>query len=273
MKTKKTTNSRVKIKDLVPEVLKIDPAALASLGAKSGASGDRIEAGLHEFMRQWLERSLGLLWAPDDCTLRLHSDAAARALEYQDARIHNLLQLCTMAVLREPRRRRGLKDLLLGRADAKIVDLPRKPDGSEPRSTFAELAAMAAVLFEPDFDAIRDAPAPEASSVSMCGLMADLLKVAPETLIRPYYDSQREAADRFARDPEGQSVAGLSALLTRVFHDYPTIVDQKIDSIRFLYSTDANYQGLDGPTAANLAALLTAAALADGNRDLGFVAV
>ena len=258
------------LKTLVRDLLNVDPSAFAQLGAKSGAGGN-VQAGLHEFMRDMLERSIGMLWAPDHHEVRLQTEAGARALGY-DARLYNLQQLCSLALVRMPRRKRGLKDLSLHEARANVVDFPRKPGARGQRSSVAELVAVALVLLEPDFDALRDAPGLDASSISVRVAMDDLLNVKPEALIRPYYDEQSDIEVASQRDPEAMALAGLSTMLTRIVFHVPLILEQGIDSIRFLLMTEANYADAGGAAAANLAALLTLGLLADGKRDVAFVA-
>lgn len=105
---------------LVRTLLKLDPSALASLGAANGATSRTAAAGLHELMRRVLERALSLLWAPDDFTLHLHTNVSAKALRH-NAKIHNLVELFAWALIRVPRRMRGSGDLALCEADPKLV--------------------------------------------------------------------------------------------------------------------------------------------------------
>ncbi|MCX8255323.1 protein of unknown function [Beijerinckiaceae bacterium RH AL1] len=267
MNKNKTKHTNPDLKTIVRSLMNVEPSSIASLGAKSGAGGN-IRAGLHEFMRAMLERSVGLLWAPDNYEVRLQNEAGARAMGY-DAKTFNLLQIFALALVREPRRKRGLKDLVLREAHTNVVDLPRK---TGTRSSVVELVAIASILFEPDFDAMRDAPGLAPGSVSVRALMSELLNVKPETLIRIYYDNQSDADKAFAKDPEGQTLAGLSAMLTRIVYHYSMIAGQNIDKISFLFATEHNYSDAEGAAAANLGAVLTLGLLEDGKRDLGFVA-
>jgi hypothetical protein len=74
---------------LVRDLLDLDPAALASLGANAGFPKHAPEAGLHELMRRVLEQSLGLLWARGNPTLRLRTDTCAKGRINPDSRAVN----------------------------------------------------------------------------------------------------------------------------------------------------------------------------------------
>ena len=186
MKFKKADAKNNEVAQLIRSLLKIDPAELRSLGIKSGIGGDRLEAGLHEFMRIVLETALSLLCTPADYQIPLRTDAA------EGARLHNLVQIFGYALIREPRAKRGLPELALYEADPKVVHLPR-PQGRKDRLPLSELLPLAAVLLDSDFDAIRDAAGPSRASFSICDRLTESLGVPPHALIRIYYSSQQEA--------------------------------------------------------------------------------
>ena len=272
MKNEATSND-AELRQLVRALLKVDPGALAALGSRNEAGYRTTAAGLHEFMRRMLERSLSLLWAANDFQVRLHSGATVKTLGCYE-RIGNLIELFAWALVREPRRVRGLGELVICEADIKVVHLPRKPHTDNKRSTVDELVRMATAIFEPDFDAIRDMAGPAASSISIRDLIAETLGVRPGMLIRLYHDKGYAADNAYWRDPEGQAIAGLSAMLMRILHHHPLIRDAATDDcvVGFMVQQEGDYEGADGAAGANLGTLLTAGWFADGNRDLLFVA-
>ena len=271
MKANKAKNRSFKAEALVAEYLRLDPGALAKLGAKDGASHGSCERGLHEFMRRTLERAIGFLWMPDEAIVRLR---AAKVPGWPDARTYNLAQLLAWALAREPRRLRGLPQLPLYPADTTLADFPRKPECGIRTSTL-EVVAAAVSLFTIDFDAMRDAPGPDARQpVSVSQLIREMLGVQPQRLILPYYDAPKDAEAAYARDPEGQVIAGLSACMMRLLHNYPAILEaqKQIGCIAFWIGTDdRQYAEPDGVAAANIRALLMAGLCADGANEVVFV--
>ena len=237
MKTNKADNKSFKTEALVAEYLRLDPSALAKLGSKDGASYGSCERGLHEFMRRTLERAIGFLWLPDDAVVRLR---AAKVPGWPDVRTYNLAQLLAWALVREPRRLRGLPQLPLYPADTTLAEFPRTSEIGVRTSTL-EVVAAAISLFTIDFDAMRDAPGPDARQpVPVSKLIREMLGVQPERPILPYYDAPKDADVAYSRDPEGQVIAGLSAALMRVCHNYPAILEaqSQVGCIAFWIGTD-----------------------------------
>jgi hypothetical protein len=245
-------------------ILNLDPGALVGLSPEDGPRN--AAAGMNEFMRKLILRTLSLLYAADDYVIELFSADPSKEC---DAKIHNLIELFSWALIRLPRALRHRGELAVSIVNVRTLELPEKRTS---RSTTDQLVRGATAIIRPAYDAIRNAPGPQDRAISFCALIAKLLDIKPEALIRQYYDTPAAAQLAFEQDPEGQAVAGLSAMLTKILFDHQALTKMTDDGdvLAFKMYACENDAGLEG-AGSNLAALLTAGFFVGSERKVAFI--
>ena len=266
MKKNKIDTSNVDFEALVRTLLKLDPAALASMDNETGKTA----VGLQIFVRITVARAIGSVWAPEDAIFRLYSDQQARAAGWPDAATMNLSTIFAFALVRASRKARGLRDIPLYPVDIREAEAPRMR-APDKLLTASEYAAVATTLFKDDILAMRDAASfPAPSSTSYCALVREWLGIKPQYLVRPWYTTRCDADAAFAHNPDGAVSYGMASMLMSVLEAYQAAAAKKIDKISLMVVDDRNYEGRECAKRVNIGALLTGALLNEGTRDIGF---